>query len=200
MSDPINHPSHYKAGNGLEAIDVIESFGLGFHLGNVVKYVLRAGRKDEILQELRKARWYLSRKIVSLEHARNDAPADLKQFSLCYLATPYTKYPAGIDLAFREAAEIAAALLKEGIKVYSPIAHTHPLALYGKLDPLDHKIWLPFDQAMMDASDALVVAHMSGWDQSFGVAHEIKVFAEQGKPIFDLDPKTFALTRREAQP
>lgn len=58
----VNHPDHYQ-GNGVEVIDVIEAFDLGFCLGNVVKYVLRAGKKDERLQELKKARWYLDREI-----------------------------------------------------------------------------------------------------------------------------------------
>jgi hypothetical protein len=76
MTDLVNHPPHYKA-NGIEAIDVIEAFGLGFHLGNVTKYVLRSGRKlplhqdqDNVavgfksrLDDLRKAQWYLAREI-----------------------------------------------------------------------------------------------------------------------------------------
>lgn len=66
----VNHPSHYQ-GNGIEVIDVIEAFDLGFCLGNVVKYVLRAGKKDERLQELRKARWYLEREISNEAEARN---------------------------------------------------------------------------------------------------------------------------------
>ncbi len=69
-NDPVNHPSHYKAG-GIESIDVIEAFDLGFHLGNVVKYVLRCGRKaPDPLEDLRKARWYLDRKIARLEGER----------------------------------------------------------------------------------------------------------------------------------
>src|SRR3990167_1959103 len=58
-----------------------------------------------------------------------------------YLATPYTRYPAGIRAAFADAAKLAARLLVTGLKVYSPITHTHPLAIYGHLDPLDHAIW-----------------------------------------------------------
>jgi hypothetical protein len=66
-TDAVNHPSHYKAG-GLEAIDIIEAFGLGFHLGNAVKYILRAGRKAPgVLEDLKKARWYIDRAIKSLE-------------------------------------------------------------------------------------------------------------------------------------
>jgi hypothetical protein len=60
--DPINHPEHYCVG-GLEAIDVIENFGLGYHLGNAVKYILRAGRKGPPEDDLRKAIWYLQREL-----------------------------------------------------------------------------------------------------------------------------------------
>lgn len=196
MNDAVNHPSHYRSAKGMEAIEVIEAFDLNFHRGNAVKYVLRAGRKDEELQELRKARWYVSREIARMEAAQG-RPRDLRQFSLCYLATPYSKYRFGIDRAFSDASIVAAKLLKDGIKVYSPIAHTHPLAAFSNLDPLDHSIWLPFDEAMMEAADALVVAHMEGWEASFGIAHEIKFFQSADKPIFDLDPETLEITRRD---
>ena len=66
MSDPVHNPPHYKSG-GIEVIDVIEAFQLGFHLGNVVKYVLRAGRKGDALEDLEKAAWYLDREIDKLE-------------------------------------------------------------------------------------------------------------------------------------
>ena len=58
----VDHPAHYQ-GNGLEAIDVIEAFDLSFCLGNAVKYILRAGKKDSVIQELEKAIWYLKREI-----------------------------------------------------------------------------------------------------------------------------------------
>ena len=64
--DPINHPAHYQSPTGLESIQVIEAFGLGFHLGNVVKYILRHDKKANPLQDLRKARWYLDREIKRL--------------------------------------------------------------------------------------------------------------------------------------
>ncbi len=65
--DMIN-PDHYKSG-GLEVIDVIDAFGLDGdgYLMNVVKYILRCGRKDDNLQELKKAQWYLDRRIQRLE-------------------------------------------------------------------------------------------------------------------------------------
>lgn len=199
MSDPVNHPAHYKSDNGLEAIDVIEGFGLGFHLGNVVKYILRAGRKDHLIQDLRKARWYLDRRIAALTGNADNATGVLQQYRLCYLATPYTKYKGGkLDDAFSDASEIAAALVTIGIRVYSPIAHCHPIATFGALDPLDHTLWIPFDEAMMDAADCLIVAHMDGWDTSYGVQHEVDFFAKDGKPIFDLDPATMQVTRRQS--
>lgn len=61
MSDMVNHPDHYEAGS-LEVIDIIEEFGLDFHRGNAVKYILRAGRKtDDFVEDLEKAIWYLNR-------------------------------------------------------------------------------------------------------------------------------------------
>jgi hypothetical protein len=60
--DPVNNPHHYTAG-GVETIDFIEAKKLNFHLGNVVKYVSRAGMKGEYLQDLEKAAWYLAREI-----------------------------------------------------------------------------------------------------------------------------------------
>lgn len=66
--DFVDHPHHYQ-GNGMESIDVIEAFDLDFCLGNTVKYVLRAGKKDNEIQDLKKAIWYLNRRIQQLEKA-----------------------------------------------------------------------------------------------------------------------------------
>lgn len=65
----IDHPSHYGGkDNVYEAIKVIEAWDLGFCLGNVVKYISRAGKKHEdVLEDLKKARWYLDRHISKLE-------------------------------------------------------------------------------------------------------------------------------------
>lgn len=69
MGDMVNAPAHYNHGP-IEVIDIIEGFQLGYHLGNVVKYVLRADKKGERLQDLKKARWYLSRVIENEEKGR----------------------------------------------------------------------------------------------------------------------------------
>jgi len=64
--DPINHPSHYTYGK-YEAIEVIEDWGLGFALGNAVKYIARAGKKGNAIEDLKKAKWYIEREIQRLE-------------------------------------------------------------------------------------------------------------------------------------
>lgn len=59
----IHHPQHYVMGRSIEPIEVIESWGLCHHLACVLKYIARCGRKDSALNDLRKAHWYLSRKL-----------------------------------------------------------------------------------------------------------------------------------------
>ena len=62
----VNHPSHYNMGK-YEAIDVIEDWNLNFNLGNAIKYISRAGHKDDIVQDLKKSLWYIGREIQRLE-------------------------------------------------------------------------------------------------------------------------------------
>jgi len=81
VSDPVNNPSHYKSG-GIEVIDVIEAFELGFRLANVIKYVLRAGRKGDALEDLEKAAWYLDREIDKLEEQAEFEERELKQSAI----------------------------------------------------------------------------------------------------------------------
>ena len=60
----VSHPDHYQTESGIEAIEVIEAFFPdSFHLGNVFKYLARAGRKGDRLEDLQKAAWYLWREI-----------------------------------------------------------------------------------------------------------------------------------------
>jgi Protein of unknwon function (DUF3310) len=69
-TEAVDHPLHYGGEDDpYEAIKVIEAWGLGFHLGNTVKYISRAGKKSgqSLLQDLKKARWYLDRWIKKLE-------------------------------------------------------------------------------------------------------------------------------------
>jgi hypothetical protein len=67
--DNVNHPKHYTDGK-IEVIDFIEEKGLNFHKGNVLKYVCRAGKKDQSkeIEDLEKALWYLKREINRLKN------------------------------------------------------------------------------------------------------------------------------------
>lgn len=66
--DPVNRPSHYTDGK-IEVIDYIEDKKLGFCLGNAIKYISRAGKKDPTkeIEDLKKAKWYIERRIKELE-------------------------------------------------------------------------------------------------------------------------------------
>lgn len=81
-NDPVTHPSHYTSGK-IEVIDFITDQNLDFCLGNVVKYISRAGKKesdrsknqtieDKTIEDLKKARFYLDYKIKMLEQSRSD--------------------------------------------------------------------------------------------------------------------------------
>jgi len=68
MKEQVNHPYHYGGEeNPHEPIKIIEAYNLNFCIGNVIKYVLRAGKKGSKIQDLKKARWYLDREIEKFE-------------------------------------------------------------------------------------------------------------------------------------
>jgi hypothetical protein len=68
--DQVNSPAHYTDG-GIQTIDFIEAKSLNFHLGNVVKYISRAGKKGDNLEDLLKAQWYLNREIERLQNGKD---------------------------------------------------------------------------------------------------------------------------------
>ena len=73
MAEKVNHPDHYGGeSNPYEAIKVIEAWDLNFHLGNVVKYISRAGKKSKSnIEDLKKAEWYLSRYVQFIQKTNN---------------------------------------------------------------------------------------------------------------------------------
>lgn len=105
-----------------------------------------------------------------------------------YMASPYSRFPGGIAEAAKAASCCAAYLLRAGIVAYSPVAHTHSLAVCGGLDPYDHSFWLPADWPLMDGAAGIIVAKLAGWRESVGVAHEVAVFRTAGKPMFMWTP------------
>jgi hypothetical protein len=115
---------------------------------------------------------------------------------LAYVGTPYTRYKDGnLYAAYQEACCVSAQLIRMGIKVFSPIAHSHSIGVWGDLPLDDHSMWMEFDKTMMEKADCLIVVHLEGWQQSVGIAEEIKYFAAALKPIYNLDPASFEITR-----
>lgn len=85
QSDPVEHPSHYTYAK-IEVIDFIEACGFPFHLGNAVKYIARAGRKDpeKEIEDLQKAVWYLNRYIGLLQKEKEQETEDVMDYdSFC---------------------------------------------------------------------------------------------------------------------
>jgi len=88
--DPVNHPSHYTDGK-IEVIDFIEDKNLGFHLGNAVKYISRAGKKDpnKEIEDLEKAVWYVNRRIEFLKSGKK--PQLVQGYPIDPMITPCKK-------------------------------------------------------------------------------------------------------------
>lgn len=72
--DPVNRPAHYTDGK-IEVIDYIEDKKLGFCLGNAIKYISRAGKKDPTkeVEDLKKAIWYITRRIKEIEEENHES-------------------------------------------------------------------------------------------------------------------------------
>ena len=91
MSERVDHPNHYGGDTTYEAIKVIEAWGLGFCLGNCVKYVCRAGKKsDNRLEDLRKALWYL--------RAAEGAQFEIRQYANVVADAVKTAFPRTYEL------------------------------------------------------------------------------------------------------
>jgi Domain of unknown function (DUF1937) len=105
-----------------------------------------------------------------------------------YLATPYSKWPTGLEDAFRFAVRQRGLLLRAGVPCFSPIVHSHPVAVQCDFDPLDHSIWLPSEEPILRAAHGLIVVMADGWRESYGVGEEIKAFDRDGKPIVYMTP------------
>jgi nucleoside 2-deoxyribosyltransferase len=90
--------------------------------------------------------------------------------------------------AFNLAVGQSAILMRAGVPVFSPIVHTHPIAMQGKFDTLDLPFWLRVDQPMMDAAAGIIMLTAPTWEKSRGMAHELDVFKAAGKPVYWMRP------------
>lgn len=117
-----------------------------------------------------------------------DPPAQPNDSEFFYLATVYTRHPEGPIVAWMQACECAAALMKMGFNIFCPIAMSHPIAVFGELNAVDHDLWMKQDKPLMAAAAGMIVVRMPGWEDSEGIAEEIRTFEEAGKPIIFIDP------------
>lgn len=105
-----------------------------------------------------------------------------------YLASPYSKFPLGLDRAWYNVNIAAGMLIKEGLSIFCPITQSHPIAVQNGIDPYDHKIWLPADKPIMDAAYGMIVLKLKGWDESVGIKFELEEFTKACKPIVYMKP------------
>jgi len=111
---------------------------------------------------------------------------------LIYLASPYSHPNAGVrKQRFEHVCRVAAELMWSGDVIFSPIAHSHPIAAHGLPDDLE--FWKRQDRLYLDACSELWVLRMQGWKTSKGVAWEILVMQELCKPVRYLSPVTLEL-------
>jgi hypothetical protein len=124
-------------------------------------------------------------------------PLGPKQRSFWYLATPYRSYlsplfPTGSIGAREGAAEraawLAAQLLDREVDVFSPIVHSHPIALYVTSFDGSSDGWLDLQTPYMQAAKGLLIGMFPGWDASRGIAFERRYFEFAEKPIHFVDP------------
>ena len=97
IREQINHPDHYGGkDNPYEAIKIIEALGLGFCLGNTLKYIARAGKKEDRLRDLKKAMWYLNREISNIESKDfpdiEDGEREIEYMDVS-VPSPFLKWP-----------------------------------------------------------------------------------------------------------
>jgi hypothetical protein len=107
---------------------------------------------------------------------------------LIYLACPYShKDPAVKVQRFEAVNKVAAKLMAEGNYIFSPISHTHPIALAGSL-PGGWDYWEGYDRTIIACCCKIIVLRLPGWELSTGVQAEIKIGQELGIPVEYIDP------------
>jgi hypothetical protein len=105
------------------------------------------------------------------------------QHGLTYLATPYSHPDAAVRQARFDAVNgVAASMVADGQHVFSPIGHSHPMALVADL-PTEWEYWSEFDSLMLSICTRLVVLCLDGWRESVGVRHEIEIAEAMGIPV-----------------
>lgn len=107
---------------------------------------------------------------------------------LVYLATPYShEQPEVREQRFLVVNRVAADLMRDGMHIYSPISHTHPIAIAGDL-PKGWDFWEQYARVVLASCVMVIVLRQDGWEQSIGVAAELVIAKEMGLPVEFIDP------------
>lgn len=102
---------------------------------------------------------------------------------LIYLASPYSHPEAEVrEARFQDACRAAGALMKAGLNVFSPIAHSHPMATLGDVPPV-HDCWYGYDLAYLPFCRGMIVLMLPGWCDSKGIYGEVAAANAQGIPV-----------------
>ncbi len=117
----------------------------------------------------------ISKELAAIKAAAGDG--------MIYLASPYSHPDEAVRVErFRQAARAAGKLMAAGCFVFSPISHTHPIAVECEL-PTGWEFWERYDRLHIASCSCVVVLILKGWDESAGVKAEMKIAAELGKPV-----------------
>lgn len=131
---------------------------------------------------------------------KHHAPAADTDRGIVYLACPYSHPdPVIREWRFIQANKYAAKLMQAGIMVFSPISHTHPIAVAGDL-PKGWDFWERYDRLYLEASRALVGLCLPGWEESKGFMAEVRIMDELRKPVWYLqlyNAENLAMTIRQ---
>jgi hypothetical protein len=118
---------------------------------------------------------------------------------MIYLASPYSHPdPAVRQKRFEAACRAAAALLRAGVSVFSPIAHSHPIAQHGV--PGTWEFWQQIDREYLLHCRAVVVLRLPGWVTSVGVQAEIDLARRWGIPVIEVDAEHLEAQTRSRPP
>ena len=112
---------------------------------------------------------------------------------LIYLASPYSDPDWKVERArFYAVCDAAVKMVAAGLRVYSPIAHTHPIAeragLRGIALPKGYEFWREFDERMIAACDELWILMLDDWDDSAGVRREVEFARSIDKTVCVIEP------------
>jgi len=107
---------------------------------------------------------------------------------MIYLAAPYTHAdPSVREQRFQTINKVAASFFAQNLQVFSPISHSHPIALVGDL-PTDWEFWTRFCIKMLSVCDKFYILTLDGWEESTGVKEETKLANAFRIPIFYISP------------